>query len=1027
MLDLLTSFTQETRLLRLATPLGSDVLVVECLRGEESISQCYALHVTALSSNADISLKSLLGQPALLELDTALIGGPRYFHGHITDVALLGADGGLARYALTIGPWYSFLHHGRDSRVFQDKNVLDILSALFQSWESVGKLVPDWRFDVQDPGVYPVRSLTCQYQESNLDFAERLMREEGLFYYFEHSGAPDSDTFGSHVMVIADHNGSFQPNAQPVVRFSQPGAVMREDSMDRWRTEARWTPDTLEVSSWDYRSNNTRPVGAAGEMIGGQSYSSRDTPGAYAYQSREHGQRIADRQLQALAVPRETHVGAGTVRTLAPGTTFTLTGQAQLDLAAGDGDRTFVALRVLHLAHNNLSTDIKHQVSGLLGLSALAQTIAREQSGSLHAVGQDKGERPLYRNRVDAIRSSVPYRSSDVDGHGRVLHPKPTVRGQQTAVVVGPAGAVIHTDRDHRIKVQFHWQRGGQSHSRLNHPAPYGHTGAPGDDQAGTWVRIATSLASVAGANWGAVAVPRVGSEVLIDFIDGNIDRPVVIGSVYNGKGQGDAQHNQVSQGAGVATGNAPAWFPGDGGAHAHPAVLSGIKSQAMASSQAGSGAYSQMVFDDTPGESRVALQRHATAYLGTDELNLGHLRHQTDNQRRQTAGFGAELKTEHSAALRAGQGMLLSTDARNGGNGQQLDSREALAQIDQSLHLQTALATTAQKHNAMLKDDKGQTEPVPEKLPSIVQMAHSGAVIEATESKASSSDGAGGAGEVTAYAEAHLQLSSPAGIAATTPAAAVISAGDTSSITAGQDINFAAQGNSLYAVKGGISLFTYGKADSKDKPNQETGIMLHAASGKLSSQSQSAETRITADKAITVASTTKSVSVAAKEHVLLTSQGAYIKLEGGNIMIHGPGTMTFKASMKELTGPASSAPVLPPLPKADQIKNFVEFNHHWPDLTPVAGGAYRAEFADGTSSVGKLDAKGHARLENIPQGAVKVYFGEDPTPFTPESVKDAGKTTLENVIDELKKHGHSIDADDVESLLYSMAGRDIQ
>lgn len=159
----------------------------------------------------------------------------------------------------------------------------------------------------------------------------------------------------------------------------------------------------------------------------------------------------------------------------------------------------------------------------------------------------------------------------------------------------------------------------------------------------------------------------------------------------------------------------------------------------------------------------------------------------------------------------------------------------------------------------------------------------------------------------------------------------------------------------------------------------------------------------------------------------MLTSQGAYIKLEGGDIMIHGPGTMMFKAGMKELAGPASSAPVLPPLPKADQIKNFVEFNLHWPDLTPVAGGAYRAEFADGTSRIGKLDAKGHARLENIPQGAVKVYFGEDPTPFTPDSVKDAGKTTLENVLNELKKHGHSIDPDDVESLLYSMAGRDIQ
>src|SRR5471032_1289411 len=985
MLDLLTSFTQETRLLRLTTPLGADALVVECLRGEEGVSQCYALHVTALASNADIPLKSLLGQPALLELDTALVGGPRYFHGHIIDVALLGADGGLARYALTIGPWYSFLRHGRDSRVFQDKNVLDILSALFDSWQSAGKLVPDWRFDVQDPGAYPVRSLTCQYQESNLDFAERLMQEEGLFYYFEHSGAPDSDTFGSHVIVIADHNGSFQPNAQPVVRFSQPGAVMREDSMDRWRTEARWTPDTLEVASWDYRSNDTRPVAAAGELIGGQSHSSRDTPGAYAYQSREHGQRIADQQLQAMEVTRETHVGAGTVRTLAPGTTFTLTGQAQLDLAAGDSDRTFVALRVLHLAHNNLSTDIKHQVSGLLGLSALAQTIAKEQSGSLHAVGQDKGERPLYRNRVDAIRSSVPYRSSDVDGHGRVLHPKPTARGQQTAVVVGPAGAVIHTDRDHRIKVQFHWQRGGQSHSRLNHPAPDGHTGAPGDDQAGTWVRIATSLASVAGANWGAVAVPRIGSEVLIDFIDGNIDRPVVIGSVYNGRGQGDAQHNQVSQGAGAATGNAPAWFPGDGGAHAHPAVLSGIKSQAMASSQGGSGAYSQMVFDDTPGESRVALQRHAAAYLGTDELNLGHLRHQSDNQRLQTAGFGAELKTEHSAALRAGQGMLLSTDARNGGNGQQLDSSEARAQIDAARQLQQSLAETAQKHNAKMKDGKGADEPAAEQLPAIAAMAAAAKVVAGVQTGGGGE--AGGAGQVTAYSEPHLQLSSPAGIAATTPASAIVRAGATSSLSAGQDVNFAAQGNSVHLVKDGISLFTYGKASSAGKPNQETGIKLHAASGKVSVQSQSDVAKVTADKLITVASVGKSVTVAAKEHVMLTAQGAYLKLEGGNIMIHGPGTMTFKASMKELTGPAKGAPELPHLPSLAPVtlapgeKVFstrVDAAVLFEDAAAAAGAAYVIKRQDGTLQKGNLDQYGRtARLFTPESEKVTVLVGD--------------------------------------------------
>ena len=144
------------------------------------------------------------------------------------------------------------------------------------------------------------------------------------------------------------------------------------------------------------------------------------------------------------------------------------------------------------------------------------------------------------------------------------------------------------------------------------------------------------------------------------------MNRPVIIGALYNGKGQADAQNNEVSQGAGAATGNAPAWFPGEAGAHAHPAVLTGLKSQAMQASQVGAGAYSQLVFDDSPGKSRVVLQHHAKPHTGTAELNMGHLRHQQDNQLLNPAGFGAELKTEHSAAVRAGKGMLLSRRCAN-------------------------------------------------------------------------------------------------------------------------------------------------------------------------------------------------------------------------------------------------------------------------------------------------------------------------------------------------------------------------
>jgi type VI secretion system secreted protein VgrG len=873
--------TQDTRLLRLTTPLG-DHLLAECMQGEEGISRSFDFAIDALSLDADLSLRALIGQPALLQLLTADTDTFRAFHGYVTAAEMTGANGGFARYALRLQPWTSFLALGRDSRVFQDMTVFDILDVVFGSYAGRARLAPAWRLEVADREVYPKRSLTTQYQESDLAFVERLLHEEGLFYFFAHEGDPDSATLGSHTMVIADHNGAFQPNAQAQVAFTQPGAVMKADSVDRWRTESRLLTNAVEMGSWDYRTVRQRQVSAAGTS--GVELVSRDAPGVYAWETREQGQRIALNQVQACEAARQVHIAAGTVRTFVPGTRFTLHGHARFDGVADEQERSFVITGVTHLMHNNLTAEMLETVDKLLGQGAAAQATSAE----LRAVRPVPGERPLYRNRIEAIPAGVPYRSTGHEGHGRLLHPRPTVRGQQTAIVVGPPGAVVHTDRDHRIKVQFHWQRGVASHSRGMHPNPDGHTGAPGDDTAGTWVRIATP---VAGANWGSNMVPRVGQEVLVDFIEGDIDRPVVIGALYNGRGQPDAQHNAVAHGPGAMTGNAPPWFPGESGGHGHAAVLSGFKSQAMGASQDGGGAYSQLVFDDTPGQSRISLQCHMQAHQGTAELNLGHITHQTDNERLATVGFGVELKTAHSLALRAGQGMLLSSDARQGASGAAFDAHEAVSVIEDCHRLQVDVASLAQKHNAKLEG-----EPAPEELPAVQQMRHSAEVIGAEENGA------------VAFSEPQLQLSSPAGIVATTPADAVISAGTTSSIVAGQDINMVAQGSASMLVAKGISLFTYGKATNKDKPNQEVGIKLHAASGKLSCQSQSGPTSLTADKKITVASVTKSVTVSApKKHVLLTAQGAYIKLEGGNIEVHAPGNVEFKASKKELAGPQSS------------------------------------------------------------------------------------------------------------------------
>lgn len=1028
--------TQHTRLLRLHTPLGPDVLLAERALIDEHIGPVASpfvspfaspfaspfsglwrdavgpagaapavpagcrVQVQALSAQPDLDLASLIGQPVLLELLTQLsVQERRPFHGHVLRASRLGSDGGLTRWALDVQPWLAFLGHGRDSWVFQEQTVMDIVDEVFGGYDGQGCLQPAWRWDLADPGVYARRSLCVQYQESDLAFVQRLMLEEGLFGWWEHEGDPASASLGRHVFVIADHNGALKPNAQPRVRYTQSHLGTAEDSLVRWQRRAAVHTAQVALASRDYRSVALRPVQAVGRQPAVPELLLSDVPGVYAYEDNAQGQRLADMQAQALDALRTRCVGRGSWRTAAPGTWFTLIDHPVHNGSDPSRD-VHTILGVRHEARNNLAADIRAQVDSLLG------SIGFDNADALHLprrqqLGNERDDLPIYQCQLLAQPLQVPVRMAALDAQGlpdpRVAA-RPTVTGVQTALVVG-LSEPVHGDRDHRVKLQFHWQRGDRASHRLAHALGQN---APATTASGTWVRVA---ASVAGANWGVHLLPRVGQEVLVAFIGGDIDRPVVIGSLYNGQGQPDAQGNQVAAGAANAVGQAPAWFPGsqpDGDlqSHQHPAVLTGIKSQELPTSASGMGGYNQLVLDDTPAQGRIELFSSSAQ----TRLQLGHLLHQIDNRRLQHRGHGVDLATQAWGAVRAGSGLLLSAHARNAStaNAAHVDAAEALQQLTQARERLHALAQAAQQHGAQAADEVdiigAQRADTARQLPAeqgLVAVEDSLAQTVTTSDNtagqtANNTTIGGGHGTASAWLRPDLVGAAPQGVLLTTPASTVAAAGATLVASAGHDLNTVAEQGLSLQGRQSVSLYTHGQAGNSAKPNQEVGIKLHARQGRLSAQSQNGQTRVAAQRRVDLFAIDGVLTIAGAQGVLLAAAGAGIDLKNGAIDLKGPGSVLFKASQKIYDPGGGAGHAFASLPHVGPMPpTMLEFRRTYADGTPIPGIPCTVTLADGSVRKLKTDAQGLVRIADVPAGVAKVVYGLDPNPPQAETTLD--------------------------------------
>lgn len=659
-LDFAALIDQRGRLLQVECALPRLALIPERLVLREAVGQPFELVVDCVSTSACFELKALIGEQVtvrLLQPD----GAYKPFHGYVFEAAQLGADGGLALYRLVMRPWTRFLAVRRDAFVWQDRTALAIVEDLFRDYPQA-----HYRLEVSEP--LRVRSLCTQYRESDLEFVARLLAEEGLTTRFEHldgdaADGADARAQARHILVISDRVAP-RPNLG-IARYTaqHPTAHLagQRDAVTAFAAARSLQPNAVTLGSWNYKhlvgtTAEDRSAHDIGELPALSIY---DGGGAYRHESAEHAERAASLALQAFELDVERFEGQGSARHFEAGRGFTLvdhplygantSAPSYLGALATSRDRpdnAFTLLAVEHHATNNLGA----QAARLLDLTEL--------------------EHGTYKNHFHCAPAAAPVVPRSVR--------KPTAPGEQTALVVGLAEEPLTTERDHRVKLQFPWQRGLRPASGgLPHDSAADADGnAPGNEASGTWVRVALPSA---GANWGAVLVPRIGTEVLVGFVEGDIDRPVVLGQLYNGQ-------DRPPFSAGV-----------DSGAN-HPGVISGLHTHALD----GAG-FNQWVLDDATGQLRM---RMLTSYAQS-ELSLGHLIAQpaASADRGSWRGSGFEASTQGWTTIRAARGLLLTTTARAGTHGSaestQMDAAEALAQLRAARDLGQRLGEVAKAGTA--------------------------------------------------------------------------------------------------------------------------------------------------------------------------------------------------------------------------------------------------------------------------------------------------------------------------------------
>jgi type VI secretion system secreted protein VgrG len=473
--------TQQNRLIKiytpadspLKTPLGGDLLLLRSFSGHEGVSRLFQFELTMHSTDHKIDLKSMIGQSATLVV-TLPDESERYINGVFSSFSQSGSSAleqGLVpttytEYRATLVPWLWMLTKESDCRIFQNKTVQDIIDAIFSKPEYADIMDVDYRLS----GNFEPREYCVQYRETDFNFVSRLMEEEGIFYFFEHT-----DT--SHTLVLANQPTDFKPLAyHPTISFREERAP---DTISEWSVGQEVRPGAYTLRDFNFQQP-TLDLTAPEFGIDPRAYEIYDYPGEYITKGR--GAAIAQTRMEEEEMPTVIASGASICRGLVAGYRFRLK-----DHHRDDFNQEYMITAVFH----------------------------HSDQGDNYRTQPDSSQKNFsYVNRFQCIPYPTPFRPPRVT-------PEPVMRGSQTAIVVGKEGEEIWPDKYGRVKVWFHWDREKERDGKAILP-----------EERSCWIRISEGWA---GKGWGAMHLPRIGQEVIVDFLEGDPDQPIITGRVYNG------------------------------------------------------------------------------------------------------------------------------------------------------------------------------------------------------------------------------------------------------------------------------------------------------------------------------------------------------------------------------------------------------------------------------------------------------------------------------------------------------------